>query len=196
MFPLELNIPIALDVTTLVIVATCITALLGLLLLSAWAEERIPALAWWGGAYFLGGVAGVIWGLDSTMPLPLPWGTANALLFVACGMIWSAARLFHGRPVLWAAMFAGAVIWLIGCLTPEFAQSPAARIALSSAIVSIYTFLTATELWRERRKALLRRWPAIFVPFLHGAVFLFPPALASLLPNDGTVNLASGWAAV
>jgi len=30
-----------LDVTTLFIVATCITALLGLLLLSAWAQERI-----------------------------------------------------------------------------------------------------------------------------------------------------------
>src|SRR5262245_31195752 len=94
MFPLDLNVPIALDITTLVIVATCITVLLGLLLLSAWAEERIPALAWWGGAYLLGGSAGTIWSLESMMPLPLPWGTANALLFVACGMIWSAARLF------------------------------------------------------------------------------------------------------
>src|SRR5262249_61549994 len=50
MFASEANVPIALDVTTLFITATCITALLGLLLLSAWAQERIRALAWWGTA--------------------------------------------------------------------------------------------------------------------------------------------------
>ena len=39
--------PIDLDVTTLFVVATCVTALLGLLLLSAWSQERVRALAWW-----------------------------------------------------------------------------------------------------------------------------------------------------
>ena len=122
---------------------------------------------------------------------------ANALLFVACGMIWSAARIFHGRSVLWGTMFAGAVVWLTACLFPDFAQWAAARITLSSIIVSSYTFLTAAELWRERRKTLLRRWPAIFVPILHGAVFLSPIPLASLLPADGGImGLASGWIAI
>ena len=119
------------------------------------------------------------------------------MLFVACGMIWSAARLFHGRPVLWGAMVAGATIWLAACLVPEFVNSTMARIVLSSFIVSAYTFLTASELWRERRKHLLRRWPAIFVPMLHGLVFLCPIPLASVLPDDnGMVALASGWIAV
>ena len=40
---------------------------------------------------------------------PLPSGIAVALLFIAVGMIWSAARLFHGRPVRWGAMCFGAV---------------------------------------------------------------------------------------
>src|SRR5262245_4635404 len=112
-------------------------------------------------------------------------------------MIWSAARIFHGRRVLWGSMFAGAIAWLAACLFPEFARWAAARIVLSSVIVASYTFLTAAELWRERRKTLLRRWPAIFVPILHGAVFLFPIPLASLLPADGGVmSLASGWFAV
>ena len=72
-----------------------------------------------------------------------------------------------------------------------------ARIVLSSFIVATYTFLTAAELWRERRKHLLRRWPAIFVPMLHGLVFLCPIPLASVLPDDnGIVALASGWIAV
>ena len=76
-------------------------------------------------------------------------------------------------------------------------QSAIARIVLSSLIVASYTFLTAAELWSERRKSLIRRWPAIFVPILHGAVFLFPIPLASLLPSDGGMaSLASGWIAV
>src|SRR5258707_11066236 len=91
------NAPIALDVTTLFVIATCVTALLGLLLLSAWAQERIRALAWWGTAYLLGGFSVAMWSIESLISPPLPVGTANALLFIACGMIWSAARLFHGR---------------------------------------------------------------------------------------------------
>jgi diguanylate cyclase (GGDEF)-like protein len=189
--------PISLDVTTLFIVATCITALLGLLLLSAWAQERIRALAWWGTAYLVGGFSVAIWSVENLISPPLPLGMANTLLFIACGMIWSAARIFHGRPVLWVAMCAGAIAWAVACLVPEFAHLTLARIVLSSLIVSAYTFLTAAELWRERRKTLLRRWPAIFVPILHGAVFLFPIPLASLLPAErGIVTLASGWIAV
>jgi diguanylate cyclase (GGDEF)-like protein len=187
----------SLDITTLVIIATCIAALLGLLLLSAWAQEGIRALAWWGTAYLIGGFSVAIWSIESAISPPLPVGSASALLFVACGMIWSAARIFHGRPVLWGAMFAGAIVWLAAYLMPEFVQWPAVRMVLSSLIVATYTFLTAAELWRERRKTSLRRWPAIFVPILHGAVFLFPIPLASLRPDEpGLAGLATGWMAV
>lgn len=189
--------PIALDVTTLFFVATSITALLGLFLLFAWLQDRIRALAWWGAAYLIGGFSVAVWSVESLISPPLPPGLSNALLFIACGMIWNAARLFHGRPIRWGSLFAGATAWLIACTVPEFIQSGTARIILSSLIVSGYTFLTAAELWRERRKGLLRRWPAIFVPILHGAVFLFPIPLAGVIPDDrGVVSLASGWIAV
>ena len=189
--------PFMLDFSTLFVVAICVTGLLGLLLLFAWTQDRVRALAWWGTAYLVGGVSVVIWSIESHISPPLPAGTANAMLFVACGMIWSAARLFHGRPVLWGAMISGATIWFTACLVPEFANSILARIVLSSFIVATYTFLTAVELWRERRKQLMRRWPAIFVPMLHGLVFLCPIPLASVLPDDtGIVALASGWLAV
>lgn len=188
---------IVLDITTLFVVATCISALLGLLLLAAWSQERIRALAWWGTAYLVGGCSVAIWSIEGMISPPLPTGIANSLLFFACGMMWSAARIFHGRRVMRLAMSAGALIWLLACLVPELASSQAARVMLSSAIISAYTFLTAAELWRERRKALLRRWPAVFVPILHGAVFLFPIPLAGRLPDDGgVVSLTSGWIAV
>jgi diguanylate cyclase (GGDEF)-like protein len=190
------NLTVALDFSTLFVIATCVTALLGVFLLFAWVQDRVKALAWWGCAYLVGGFSVSIWSLEGPGGT-LPPGTSNALLFIACGMIWNAGRLFHGRPVLWGALAAGATAWLIACTSESFVQSLPQRIILSSIIIAIYTFLTAIELWRERRKTLLRRWPAIFVPLLHGAVFLAPIPLASVLPDDrGIVSLASGWIAV
>jgi len=92
---------IALDISTLFVVATCVTALLGLFLLFAWMQERVRALAWWGCAYLIGGFSVALWSVESMISPPLPAGFANALLFISCGMIWNAARLFHGRRVLW-----------------------------------------------------------------------------------------------
>lgn len=187
----------SLDIGTLFVIATCVTSLLGVFLLVAYLQDRITALAWWGAAYLIGGSSGAIWRLGDQISPPVPQGTANILLFVAVGMIWSAARLFHGRPVSWLGMFAGAGAWLAASTVPDIANSPGYRVIVSSLIVAIYTFMIAAELWRERRKPLLRRWPAIFVPMLHGAIFLFPMALASLsLDLDGSRNPATGWAAV
>src|ERR1700722_13380854 len=91
-----LDMPIALDMTTLFVVATCITGLLGVLLLLAWMRDRVPALAWWGAAYLIGGFSVAAWSLEPFVSPPLPPGIANTLLFLACGMTWNAARVFHG----------------------------------------------------------------------------------------------------
>jgi len=186
---------IALDLSTLFVVATCVSGFLGLFLLCVWMQDRVHALAWWGSAYLIGGLSVAIWSIDGQVSPILPTGFANSLLFVACGMIWNAARIFHGRPVLWGALVAGAAIWLIACAQPFYQESVAARIVLSCLIVATYTFLTSAELWRERRRQLMGRWPAIFVPMLHGVVFLSPIALSALMPSDG-VSLATGWTAV
>jgi diguanylate cyclase (GGDEF)-like protein len=191
------TMPIALDVTTLFVVATCITGLLGMLLLFTFAKNRIPALAWWGAAYLVAGLSVAAWSFEGLVSPPMPIGIANAILFIACGTMWNAARVFHGRPVLISAMIGGAAVWLFACSFADFAQWPTARIVLSSAIVAGYAFVTAAELWRERRKTLRRGWQAIFVPMLHAAVFMFPIPLASMLPTDhGTVTLSSGWIAL
>jgi len=187
----------SLDIGTLFVIAICVTSLLGFFLLFAWMQDRIEALAWWGMAYLIGGISGVIWRLGDAISPPLPSSIPDILLFIAVGMIWSAARLFHGRPVLWGSMCLGAVIWLASCASPAFVESAASRLVLSSLIVATYTFLTAAELWRERRKAVIRQWPAVFVPMLHGVIFLFPVALAGLSQNGGgTQSLGTGWVAV
>jgi diguanylate cyclase (GGDEF)-like protein len=184
----------SLDLSTLFVVAICVTALLGLFLLYAGRQERIRALAWWGAAYLVGGLSVALWPLGGEfMPQSLP----SALLFLACGMIWNAARLFHGRPILWAAMMVGSIGWIAACSFPSFIEGGLLRAVTASLIISTYVFLTAAELWRERRRGLIRRWPALFVPILHGAVFLFPLPLASLLPGErAALALAGGWIAV
>ena len=82
---------LALDFGTLFVVAICVTSLLGLFLLYAWTQERIMALAWWGVAYLLGGASGALWHLSDTIA-PLAASLSTTLLFVATGMIWSAAH--------------------------------------------------------------------------------------------------------
>jgi diguanylate cyclase (GGDEF)-like protein len=188
---------VSLDFGTLFVIAICVSTLLGLFLLYAWTQEKIRALAWWGAAYLIGGASGVLWRFGDLIAPALPGCVSTIMLFVAVGMIWSGARLFHGRPVRWIATVFGAAFWLIACFVPTFAVSAASRIVVSSLIVAGYTFLTAAELRRERRKSLIRRWPATFVPMLHGAIFLFPVALATLSPDDdGLHSLARGWIAV
>ena len=186
----------SLDIGTLLVIAICVTSLLGLFLLFAWMQDRVHALAWWGVAYLVGGLSGLIWRLGDAISPPLPAYVPNILLFIAVGMIWSAARVFHGRPVLWGSMCLGAIVWLAAYWSPAFIESAASRLVVSSMIVASYTFLTATELWRERRKAVRQQWPAIFVPILHGMVFLFPVGLAALSQGSGMLNLGTGWVAV
>ena len=187
---------VSLDVGTLFLIAICVASLLGLFLMFAWMQEHMRALAWWGLAYLMGGASGALWRFGHLVPPAVPANLSTILLFVAVGMIWSGARQFHGLPVQWIAMFFGAAFWLLACFVPAFALSAASRIVVCAIIVAGYTFLTAAELRRERRKSLIRRWPAVFVPMLHGAIFLFPVALATISPDDGIHSIARGWIAV
>jgi diguanylate cyclase (GGDEF)-like protein len=185
----------ALDVPTLFVVATCVTVLLGVVLLFAWVQDRsIRALAWWSSAYLIGGSSIALWSMQGSAALPAV--IPSALMFTACGMVWNGARLFHGRRILPLGAVAGAIAWLTACQIASFADASEARIILSSLIISAYTFLIAFEFWRERRKTLASRWAAVIVPMLHGAIFLFPIPLAALGPELGSALFTTGWFAL
>lgn len=161
-----------LDIPTLVIVSIFVTAILGLLLLLVWVQDRsIQALAWWGAAYLIAGLSIAV--LSGKVPLnqAVSSDIASALLFAACGLSWSGARLFDDKEVRPFSMFAGALIWLLACLIPEFETSTVGRMIVSSLIVSNYTLITAFELWSGRSEKLITRWPAMIVLTLHGIVF-------------------------
>ena len=185
----------SLDVPTLFIVSIFVTTILGFFLLFAWVQDRsIRALAWWGAAYLIGGISVAVYTVQDSLSNALSLAIGNALLFVACGVIWSGARLFHGREVKPFWMFAGAIAWLTAITIPDFAASTMGRVTLSSVAISAYTFLTALELWWGRKEPLLSRWPAIGVLVLQGVVFLSPiPIMLLSSRDDGLSAFSDGW---
>lgn len=187
-----------LDIPTLVIVSIFVTAILGLLLLLVWVQDRsIQALAWWGAAYLIAGLSIAM--LSGKVPLnqAVSADIASALLFAACGLSWNAARLFDDKEVRPFSMFAGALIWLLACLIPEFETSTVGRMIVSSLIVSNYTLMTAFELWGGRAEKLVTRWPAMIVLLLHGLVFPAQIPLSIWQPVQRELTwYANGWMAL
>jgi diguanylate cyclase (GGDEF)-like protein len=172
----------SLDVPTLSFAAVCIAGFLGLFLIFAWWQQRnVGALAWWGSAYLVGASSIALWGTPEPM-FKVPPIFAEALIFVACGMIWNGVRLFHGRKLWPVPAFAGAVAWLVLCQFPGLQTGGNGRTAFGAIVIAIYTFFIAYELWRERRDSYYSRTAAIIVPLLHAAIFLMPLALRVYLP--------------
>ena len=79
----------------------------------------------------------------------------------------------------------GAVLWL---LLPHAAvrQLDGRQGAAASGIITAYTWATAYEFWRGRSEPLVSRWPAIFMLFAHGALFLLRTPLSQMLPWSPT----------
>ena len=174
------------DTSTLYLFATMVAGMLGAMLVFFGKQENIPALKWWGTAYLLGAASVAIWtiggsNLGDTLLLAL-----NAVGFVACGMVWNASRVFHGRKPNLPGLVFGAIVW-IGVAVALPSLNTAMRLTLGAAIVAVYAALTASELWNERRRTMQKRWPTIAVPVMHGSVLMLPILLGDLLrPHDET----------
>jgi diguanylate cyclase (GGDEF)-like protein len=185
----------SLDVSTLYFVATMVAAMLGTMLLFFGRQENIPALKWWGTAYLLGAASVALWTLGGDRLGEVLSLALSAVGFVACGMVWNASRVFHGRKPNLPGLVLGAIAWIVaGTMVPP--EALAMRITVGAGIVAIYAALTATELWSERRRTLQKRWPAIVVPVLHGFVLLLPILLGDLLQPRDEMLSGSIWVTV
>jgi diguanylate cyclase (GGDEF)-like protein len=185
----------SLDTSTLYLVATLVAALLGVLLLYFGRQENIVALTWWGAAYVLGAASVAAWTLANSRLGAGPALMLNAIGMLACGMVWNAARVFHGRPTSWPGIAFGALVWL-AALAMLKADAYAMRITIGAAIVAAYAALTAGELWSERRKSMKRRWPTIAIPVLHGFVLMLPILIGDLMRGDDRAFAESIWVSV
>jgi diguanylate cyclase (GGDEF)-like protein len=180
------------DTSTLYLFATMVAGMLGAMLVFFGRQENIPALKWWGTAYLLGAASVAIWTIGGSKlgdPLVL---ALNAVGFVACGMVWNAARVFLGRKPNLPGLLFGAIAW-VGTAVALPGLNPAMRLTMGAAIVAIYAALTASELWSERRRTMQKRWPTIAVPVMHGGVLMLPILLGNIFrPHDETFG-SSIW---
>src|ERR1041385_314682 len=88
-----------LDVNTLFMVTIYVEAILGLLLLFAWAQNtQIYAVCWWGFAHLIRAGSVALFGMYGTAPDIITIDFANAMLFTAFAVTWTGARGFDGRP--------------------------------------------------------------------------------------------------
>ncbi len=185
----------SLDISTLYLVATMVSAMLGAMLLFFGRQENIPALKWWGTAYLLGAASVALWTLAAGMLGEVLSLALNAVGFVACGMVWNAARVFHGRNPNLPGLVLGAIAWIAAVMTlaPE---ASAMRMTIGAGIVAVYAALTAAELGSDRRRARQRRWAAIMVPVLHGFVLMLPILLGDLLHGHNAAFSGSIWVTI
>ncbi|MGB6789822.1 MAG: GGDEF domain-containing protein [Pseudolabrys sp.] len=122
---------------------------------------------------------------------------ANALLFTAFAVTWTGARVFDGRPVEPVYLVTGAVLWLLICRLPFLADDNSLQSLIASGIITAYTWLTAYEFWGGRDEPLVSRWPAIFMLFAQGALFLLRTPMVALLPGSpGDSLFGSVWMTV
>jgi diguanylate cyclase (GGDEF)-like protein len=121
---------------------------------------------------------------------------ADVILFSSYAVTWTGARIFDARLPRPGSLITGATLWLLACQFSEFSQASALRTSLSAAIIATFMWLTAYEFWRGRAE-LVSRWPAIFILFANGAVFLLrSPMITQLAWPTGEHVFASAWLTV
>ena len=186
-----------LDVNTLFLVTIYVEAILGLLLLFAWVQNTaIYAVAWWGFADLLRAASIMLFGKYGTVSDLISIDLANAILFSAFAVTWTGARVFDHRKPQWVLLFGGAALWLVLCRIPAIQNSWDLRMLLSSGIITAYTWATAYEFWRGRSEPLVSRWPAIFMFFAHGALYLLRTPFGAMLAPVNNQVFASVWVTV
>jgi diguanylate cyclase (GGDEF)-like protein len=178
-----------LDVNTLFLVTIYVEVILGLLLLFAWVQNTaITAVAWWGFAHLLRAASVMLFGMYGSVSDLISIDLANAILFTAFALTWTGARVFDHRRPQPILLFGGAALWLVLCRVPGIAGSWDVRVLLSSGIITAYTWAAAYEFWRGRSEPLVSRWPAIFMLFAHGSLYLLRTPFGAMLPWSPTNN--------
>ena len=188
----------SLDINTLFLVTIYVEAILGLLLLFAWVQNpSIRAVAWWGFAHLLRAGSIGLFGLYGSAPDFISIDLANAVLLTAFAATWMGARVFDGHPVRLDILLAGPVVWFVISRFMPHSQAFDVGVLVSSAIIASYTWLTAYEFWRGRSEPLVSRWPAVFMLFAHGALYLLRTPVSTYLSGSPSLDLfGSVWLTV
>ncbi len=131
--------------------------------------QGVDPLAWWAIAMALG-AAGL---LLRAVPFPafVSHDIAKALLLLAAAAGWTAARVFTGRTPQPLIAGGGAVIWLIACRIPAFADWHDGHAALTCAIGAGYTLAAGIALAPVSAENLPSFRPARLLLFAHAGLY-------------------------
>ena len=174
----------SLDINTLFLVTIYVEAMLGLLLLFAWVQNSgIMAVAWWGSAHLLRAASVVLFGMygsvsGSHFDRSCQRGSVHRLrrhLDRRARVRWplaEPARLVRRRRALALRLPHADRHGIDRCTRADLLRHHHRLIPGS----------TAYEFWRGRSEPLVSRWPAIFMLFAHGALFLLRTPLSAILP--------------
>src|SRR5579862_1558983 len=103
-----------LDVNTLFLVTIYVEAMLGLLLLFAWAQNsKIQAVAWWVCAHLMRAGSIALFGTFGSASDFVSIDLANMVLFLSFAVTWTGARLFDQQQVQPLYLLAGPVLWVV-----------------------------------------------------------------------------------
>jgi diguanylate cyclase (GGDEF)-like protein len=171
------------DSFTVMMFGLFIKAVLGSLFLVFWYKQRSASwYAWWGGAFFLGCVATILFVIGGFEPEFLTVGLGNVVLIGAIAACWQGARAFNRQRALWLPVIAAPALWLGASLVPDFLNTVAYRVILSSLIVGCLFALCAFEFWRGREERLPSRWPVVVLFSTLALFFLSRIAMVGSVP--------------
>jgi diguanylate cyclase (GGDEF)-like protein len=173
----------SIDSFTLVVASCAVICVLGFVFLYLWRQDRgAPWFGWLAISYVLGASAAMLLGTRAYGPNFVNTGIATALLICCFGCIWSGARVFERRKVMWWPLLVAPGLWLGSFLLPDFSTMLGLRVVMASIPSSAFLLLGALELWRGRAEALPSRRAAIAFHFSAGVFFAFRIGSVALLP--------------
>ncbi|MGO4388611.1 GGDEF domain-containing protein [Microvirga sp. 2YAF29] len=151
-----------LDPATLHVAFVLLSAVLGLLLIFAWRQNRkVEALAWWGAAFCLIclGIGLVNHGKISGTPMALLAG--NALGVLSHGALYAGCVRFNGRRGILLPAAAGPLVWIAAF--PFIADEPQIRLMLVAFLTGVYASFSAWELWKNAPQPLASQRVAVLL---------------------------------
>ena len=172
-----------LDLFTVLIIAVCVLAIGGGLLLVSWLQSpNLRALGLWAMAFAGSAIGYALVAARGNIPDIWSILIAGAVVAVSHGIMWTGVRSFQGRSTSVPLMVAGTLVWLVASQFEAFYDSQSARLALLAGIAIAYSVLSAVEFWRGRDEGLMR-WLIIALLFGHAMMLLIR------IPFGGSVPL-------
>jgi diguanylate cyclase (GGDEF)-like protein len=149
-----------LDLPTLLIADSFVTATSGLVLVFVALRSRdAPSALWWGLANLMVSAGCGIFAIKQGLSDAGSRIVVATCLNLASSMFWAAARRSRHPHVPPLLFLAGPLLWLVSLVIPAVGGSPSLQMSLVGVVGIVYSPAAAYEMWQGRGERLSARWP-------------------------------------